>query len=56
MDDTTQKNDKPGLNDTEGYALELIERWRERREKPCYLKPGNICLWECPIGHCRFMF
>ena len=30
MDDTTQKNDKPGLNDTEGYALELIERWKAR--------------------------
>lgn len=30
MDDTTQKNDKPGYDDTEGYALELIERWKER--------------------------
>ena len=30
MTDTTDKQDKPGYNDTEAYALELIERWRER--------------------------
>ena len=32
MDDTTQKNDKPGYDDTEGYALELIERWKRREQ------------------------
>ena len=38
MDDTTQKNDKPGLNDTEGYALELIERWKEREKWEAFMR------------------